>query len=67
MQNEFPNAVSVEDGLGSGLGGGNSGKELEHGVTMPGFAFKGAADLVGETSSFGHVLGFQFELEGKCT
>jgi hypothetical protein len=54
MQNEFPNAVSVGDRLASGLGGGDSAKELKHGVTVPGFAFKGAADLVGETSSFRH-------------
>ena len=54
MQDELPDSVRVLDWPGRSGRGVDVSQQFEHGITVPGVALEGAADLVSETSSFGH-------------
>src|SRR5438876_4272778 len=54
MQDQFPNAVGIFDWPGSSGGGGHASQQFLDGIAMPSIALESTANLVCETSGFGH-------------
>jgi hypothetical protein len=59
VEEKFPDAMRVFDGMSSGLRGCDSLKNFEEGVAVPGLAIKGAAQIVGDVAGFGHSSGLR--------
>src|SRR5256885_92279 len=54
MQDQFPNAVGIFDWPGGSGGGGHASQQFLDGIAMPSIALESTANLVCETSDFGH-------------
>src|SRR5690349_21846595 len=54
MQQKFPDAVSTWDRLSRSGFCAHVGKKFENGIAVPGVAFEGAANLIGEADRFSH-------------
>ncbi len=54
VQHKFPDAVNFKNRLGRGRGSVHVLQQLKQSRTMPGIAFKGAAQLIGDKLGFGH-------------
>jgi hypothetical protein len=56
VENEFPDAMCVLNGVGGRYFGIDAMEKFAHRVAMPGVSLKSAADLVGEADSFRHAM-----------